>query len=285
MAVVNFVGAGRLGQTLARLIATKTSYTIGSVLNSSSKSTEEAVHWIGAGRAVASFEDLSPADLTFIATPDQLIAPTAAKLTRSHNFRDGSVVVHCSGALPAAVLHDENGAQFLAASAHPMHSFAEPSSSVLHFEGTYCTLEGAPGATRLLADLFTQLGAIPAMVDSAEKSRYHAAGVIASNYLVTLTYYATQNLELAGIPPNVAKGMVDSLMRGTLDNLSVSKSCAAALTGPLQRGDQETLRQHLCVLEGPSLELYKELAVATLPLTHHPPERQKEIATAMETEP
>ena len=116
-----------------------------------------------------SIEMLPEADITFITTPDHVIESTALRLLQSPNFRADSIMVHCSGALPASILeHDIKPC--LTASAHPMHSFADPGKSVATLAGSYCTLEGSNHAVAVLTGLFSQLGCHIAMVTAT--SRY-----------------------------------------------------------------------------------------------------------------
>ena len=105
---------------------------------------------------------------------------------------------------------------------------------------------------------------------SQEKTLYHAAAVIASNYTVTLAALASNVLVSQGIAPdaNTALRYLMPLIRGTVDNLQ-ELGLPDALTGPLARGDVGTVSRHLEGLEpcAPELaHLYRHLARLTLPL-------------------
>ncbi len=94
---------------------------------------------------------------------------------------------------------------------------------------------------------------------------YHAAAVFASNYLLALLAIAVRLLQDAGVPADDALPAILPLMRGTLDNVQ-HLGVPAALTGPVARGDTDTIRLHLARLSGEDRELYCALGRELLPL-------------------
>jgi predicted short-subunit dehydrogenase-like oxidoreductase (DUF2520 family) len=113
------------------------------------------------------------------------------------------------------------------------------------------------------------LGGTALHLSSGEKTLYHAAAVIASNYTVTLAALASDLLVRQGVAPdlNTALHYLMPLLRGTVDNLE-ALGLPEALTGPLARGDVGTVARHLEALEecAPELaHLYRHLARLTLP--------------------
>ena len=203
--IINMIGAGRLGKTIARLITENDAGVIQAVCNQTMASSIDACTFIGCGKPVSDISNaLPPADLTFITTSDGSIETAAMALANAHNLKPGSIVVHCSGALTSQALKALKAHNCPIASVHPMHSFASPDMSVMSFEGTYCAIEGDPAALLTIQSLFSAIGGITYPIHSDRKSLYHASGVMASNYLVTLCDQARQCLERAGVESNMA---------------------------------------------------------------------------------
>ncbi|MFC7782489.1 Rossmann-like and DUF2520 domain-containing protein [Legionella taurinensis] len=280
MAVINIIGAGRVGQTLAWLLSRQKGIEIGFVCNQTEASARAALQFIGQGKYCPAIEELPPADMTFITTPDSSIAAASAALSQS-DLKPGGIVVHCSGALTSNALDALRVKGCYTASIHPMRSFAKPALSVHEFSGTYCAVEGDVPAISALTDQLQALGAIVFAIDKTKKPLYHAAGVFASNYLVTLFSQALSCLSNAGIDETVAVGAVLNLMQGTLANLNHTQSPRASLTGPITRADTGTITNHLLALTGVLHELYSVLGKATLPLTTLSGEQKQAVMAAL----
>jgi predicted short-subunit dehydrogenase-like oxidoreductase (DUF2520 family) len=156
-----------------------------------------------------------------------------------------------SGATPLAAL-DPHVRRF---GLHPLQSFSK-SRGPEQLDGAWGAVtaetDDAREAARALADT---LGLRPFELDDANRAAYHAGAAVASNFLVTLRGAARSLLEAAGAPPDA----LDPLIRGVMDN-------GFELTGPIARGDWETVERHLAVIraERPELEpLYVTLAAET----------------------
>lgn len=283
--LINFIGCGKIGKTLAKLIQQNKVATIQDIVTTHPLSAQSAQIFIGAGTVCLEISNLRPADIYFIATPDQAIEPTLQNLLSQHILATGSIIAHFSGALSSEILAAARRHNCLVASIHPIKSFADPGDSVRSFSGTYCTLEGDVNALEKLASLFTKLGGKVFSIDPSKKALYHAATAFASNYLVALDFIATTLLTQATISKELAKEIVASLMQGALNNLK-TLSPQMALTGPLQRGDITTLRQHLDSLENSSfLAAYRELAKITLSFTTHKDEVKQSIEKLLTQQP
>lgn len=233
------IGAGKLGQTLGRLWTSRHTLQVQDVLTRSQASAQAAVAFIGAGRPVATFAELRRTDYWLIATPDDRIAAACAALAQTGLLDGGSIVFHCSGALPSSALQSaiERGAAV--ASIHPIRSFAAPEQVVRDFAGTWCGMEGDSNALEVLEPLFSAIGAQLVRIDPQAKIHYHAGAVFACNYLVTLLDVARQSYVRAGIAPELALQMMAPLLRETLENV-LKLGPEAALTGPVARGDMAT---------------------------------------------
>jgi predicted short-subunit dehydrogenase-like oxidoreductase (DUF2520 family) len=109
--------------------------------------------------------------------------------------------------------------------------------------------------------LARDIGMRPVVLDRQAKPRYHAAAAIASNYLVVLAAMAERLMVEAGVDAPTARHGIATLMDGTLANV---RAGGAALTGPIIRGDVETVRAHLAVLPPDLADSYRALGRAAL---------------------
>jgi len=184
-------------------------------------------------------------DLMLICVPDSAIAEVARSIP------PGPWVAHVSGATPLAAL-DPHTRRF---GMHPLQTLTT-SRGPEQLDGAWAAITGADAGARRHGEwLAGTLGLRPFVIEEDQRVLYHAGAAIASNYLVTLFRAASRAFERAGAPPEA----LVPLMRRTIDN-------DFELTGPISRGDWDTVRAHLAVLqkELPDLEpLYRVLADAT----------------------
>lgn len=136
------------------------------------------------------------------------------------------------------------------------------------FKGKECVAEGHTATLNLITQLFSALGTNIITVNTSQKPAYHAAAVIASNYLVTLAAKSTELLQQIGISQPLSRKIIDQLMHSSFANIQQAKTISDALTGPLARGDLSTVKLHLEALaNSDSLSLYKAVGLASLSLT------------------
>jgi predicted short-subunit dehydrogenase-like oxidoreductase (DUF2520 family) len=187
-----------------------------------------------------------PSALVFLTVPDGAIASVAAKLGVAGMAIPPSVAfVHMSGALELGILKSLR--RHPVGSFHPLQSFPEPRPPDA-FRGIVVAVDATTvSLRRSLNGLARDLGATPRRVEDQHRAVYHAAAVFASNYLVALLGEAVGLLEQAGWSEREATAALVRLSEGVL--LSVSRrGPTAALTGPIRRGDVETVQRHLSVL-------------------------------------
>lgn len=284
---VAIVGAGAMGRALALRLADR-GYPILAVL-SRTRSKAEALGR-AAGTPVASDRlfDLPPdARLVLICVGDDAIGEVAASLAGvQHPWRE-TVAAHLSGALPAAALDSlaREGAAVL--SFHPLQTISgEADARTL--DGAYVGLEGDPKGVATGTALAVGLGLRPVVLTPDDKPRYHLAATLAANFLVTLVGMVQEVLASLGLSPAAGFALVAPLLRGTLGNLD-HRSPEEALTGPVVRGDLETLQSHGRALRQHLPQLipaYAALTVETVRLAVRSgrldPARAEEVLTLMQ---
>jgi predicted short-subunit dehydrogenase-like oxidoreductase (DUF2520 family) len=179
--------------------------------------------------------------------PDSLVAEVATKLSAADATIPRSVAfVHASGALELGSLASLRG-RHPVGSFHPLRSFPEPGSPDA-FRGIVIAVDASSESLRrTLSRLARDLGARPKRVDDSQRAIYHAAAVFASNYVVALMAEAALLLEQSGWTEKEAvKGLVP-LAEGALTNIK-KRGPIRALTGPIRRGDAQTVTRHLAAL-------------------------------------
>ena len=265
---LSILGSGHVARTLGRLWHASGCVLLQDVLSRSADKAGAACAFIGGGRALTADAALAAADIYLIATPDDQIAACCAQLSASGRVVPGTVVFHCSGALPASALQAAIACGAAVASVHPIRSFALPEQVAASFAGTWCGMEGDARALAVVAPLFAAIGAQRIDIDPSAKTVYHAAAVFASNYLVTVLDVAVQAYARAGIPEKVALQIMEPLVRKTVDQV-FEAGTAAALSGPIARGDMATVERQAAAVHEWNEErglLYRQLAQITLEL-------------------
>lgn len=240
MKSLNIIGAGKVGKVLARNFQRQQVFVTQQVLNRSLASASDAVAWLGVGRAIDSISQLQPADVTMLSVSDDQITSVCEQLVDAGLLKAGSVIFHCSGAKASTELQLAQQAGVAVASVHPVRSFANVDLLAEQFAGTICSLEGDEAALAVLAPALQAIGAETVIIKADNKLLYHAGSVFASNYLVTLMEVALRTYQAAGIPADIAQKMAAPLARQTLENV-FAMGTRAALTGPIARGDMQTV--------------------------------------------
>ena len=291
---MNIIGTGKLGRTLAKLFSDAGLLTIGAIYNRNIQNSESAQAFIGAGHVTAHFKQLSntPADLWMIATPDDALSTCAKQLAElTHLSWQNTLVFHSSGLKTSTELAPLHKLGSAIASAHPAHSFASPERSLRSFCSTVCTLEGDDRAINTLAPLFNALGCKVTTLQPETKPLYHAATVMASNYLIALMAASETLLKKAGIEDNLASDILEPLMRQSLEN-GLQVGPVDALTGPIARGDITTLQAHITAIEAMAPDLlssYTSMGMQTLKLAQKKdslaPEKLAPIAKILSKQP
>jgi predicted short-subunit dehydrogenase-like oxidoreductase (DUF2520 family) len=264
--VIGVIGAGRVGQTLARGLH-RAGYPIAAVC---SRSPEPAVRLAAVvGAAVVSVPQDVPTqcDLTLLTVPDDALSGLAGTLAQVD--WTGRAAVHTSGAHSREVLAPLAARGALTGSLHPAYPFAAVETALRDLPGTTFALEAED--QRLvdwLGDIVSALKGTILRIPPGAKPLYHAALVIASNYTVTL-YAAAERLLLSlGADRAAVDGALNALVGATVLNLR-EQGIPDALTGPLARGDAGTVSAHAVALAGQDrllAQVYLDLARLTLPL-------------------
>jgi len=264
MLKLGFIGAGTVGTALAVRLNSK-GYPVIAVSSRSRTSTQKLAGVVNGCRAFNNNQAVADnAELVFITTPDDAIAPVISQI----RWHQGQSVVHCSGADSTDILQPakELGAQVGAF--HPLQTFASAQQAIENIPGSTFALEAEEPLLNTLKDMATALDGHWVELKANDKVLYHAAAVFACNYMVTLVKLATDLWQTFNVPPPQATQALLPLMRGTLHNIETI-GIPNCLTGPIARGDIGTINKHLDALKQTAphlLSTYRELGLQTIPI-------------------
>lgn len=202
-----------------------------------------------------------------ITVPDGAVGEVAVRLA-SLPLPSGIPVLHTSGVLGSAVLAPLRDRGVRVGSIHPLAAVSGPDAGVDRLRGAWFAVEGDPEALRLAGLITTAASGRAITLPTEGKALYHAAAVIASNYVVTLLAVAERLALRAGLPEPAARAALAELAAGAIANVAADGP-VRALTGPIARGDSATVERHIAELSGSDLTLYSVLARETLALAGH----------------
>ena len=214
-APVGVVGAGRLGSALA------------AALRAEGLSVEGP---LGRGEVPAGCGAI------LLCVPDAEIGTAAETVAGAAPY-----VGHVSGATPLTALGPAARAGAETFGMHPLQTFPPPPAAV-ELAGAGCAVAGStPGGLALARELALRLGMEPFEIDDEGRAAYHAAASMASNFLLALEGAAERVAGAAGLEREEARALLAPLVRATVENWT-ALGPERALTGPVARGDEGTVR-------------------------------------------
>ncbi len=221
----------------------------------------------GSTAGVAAFSSAPPdilleTDVVILAVRDGMINEVAQMLVGTGLINKKHVLLHCAGAASARELLSGVADRVAGiGTMHPLSAIADGKTAMRALKGTVFGVEGDEVGRTMATKLVVALGGITLPLDGSQMAAYHAAAALASNYVVAAIDAAAAVLASAGVAPDVAARALVPLAEGALRNVS-AHGTTGGLTGPVRRGDAETIQRHLEALRGrPELaEIYRALA-------------------------
>lgn len=207
----------------------------------------------------------SPTGAVFLAVPDAVVPEVAQALAALGAAPDGCAAFHLSGVLSTEVLAPLHARGYAVGSFHPLQAIAHPVTGAERLPGSWIAVTGAPAAAAVARRLAASVGSPVLAVPEARRPQYHAAAVLASNFLPPVLDAACRLLGLAGVAHDEALAALLPLVRGTLENIA-ERGVEGAVTGPVPRGDVETVDLHLRALDPSDRRLYAILGLELLRL-------------------
>lgn len=209
-------------------------------------------------KAFADINELAAqSDLLFLTVPDDEIASVYKRI--SADALKNTVVCHCSGSLTAKDVfgEDDGTAGLYKISLHPLCA-VDSVEGYRDFDKVYFFMEGNSNITENIKKFLTDLGLKVRIINSEIKVKYHLAASVVSNQVVALVNEGVEILGQCGFSREESLKALSPLILGNVEHI-LDKGPVQALTGPVQRGDVNTLNRHML-----SLDSYSDRLLYTL---------------------
>ena len=260
---IGIIGAGKVGTTLGRYLSMH-GKDVGGFYSRTRESADEAATFVGTGTYATQHELIQDNDIIFITTPDGVIAHVWEALLKEN--LDHHIICHFSGSLSSHVFSGREEAGALGISMHPMYAFSDKFHSYEQFHTAYLTLEGDPEAVTVMKPMWEELGHHVLTLKAQDKIKYHAAAAMASNEMLGLMQASLDVLSECGFSEEDSMALLTPLVQGNIASM-LEKGCVNALTGPVERGDAQTIEKHLQALEGSEAgKIYQSLGCTMVEL-------------------
>jgi len=260
---VGVIGAGRVGTALA-IAMRRAGHRIAAASAVSSASRERVDRYLSGTPVLQPAEVIATADLVLLTVPDDALPGLVRGLAATGAPLAGRMLAHTSGRHGLAVLEPATGLGALPLALHPVMTFTGRADDADRLAGISFGVT-APTVLRPAAEvLVMEMGGEPVFIAEADRGLYHAALAGAANHLVTQVVQAEDLLTRAGVAQPAR--MLGPLLSAALDN--ALRLGDAGLTGPVARGDAETVAGHVDALRADAPEaLPAYLALARLTAT------------------
>lgn len=265
---IGFVGAGKVGFSLGKYMTERNVCVSGyySLHPDSALLASEFTHT----QQFLRIEDLIRAsDAVFLTVPDGAITSVWNSLKRFN--LQGKFICHCSGSLSSAIFSGIDRTGAFGYSIHPLFAVNDRLQSYKELSHAFFTIEGPEEHIQLWEKMFTGFGNSVRIISAENKTLYHASAVCVSNLVIGLYETAVRLLSSCGFDPDEAQEALQPLFIHNAQALAM-QGCEAALTGPVERADISTIKNHLNVLSGNEREIYIRLSevLADIAKRKHP---------------
>jgi len=262
---IGFIGAGKVGKALG-LYFSSHGLNVSGYYSRTYESARDAAELTSSTTfdSIKSLADSS--DIIFITVPDQALAEIDCEAASViGELKTETCFIQASGAFSSDILSELRKAGCEVGSMHPLMSFGDPSASAEGINGIWFTIEGTDKAVSFAGSLMEKTGGKYFLIKAEDKPLYHAGASVVSNFLVTLLDRGIRLFEATGMDRDDVLHAILPLIDATISNIR-KKGTIGALTGPIVRGDYDTVRVHLKAIgeRMPSeLEFYRAMALKT----------------------
>jgi predicted short-subunit dehydrogenase-like oxidoreductase (DUF2520 family) len=256
------LGPGRVGTAVAMQLA-RAGYEVASVAGRGRDALTRFTDRVPSARVETAEKAAADADLVLLTVPDDELTPLVRALAAADAVAEGSRWVHTSGGHGTGELEPARRAGAAVAACHPAQTFPDPDTGFANLPGAAWAVSAREADLGWARVLVTDLRGTPYTVPDRSRTLYHAGLAVGSNASATVVTMARDLLLGAGVDDPAA-------FLGPLATTSVAGAAergAAALTGPVRRGDTGTVARHVAELRETmpeTVSVYLELARATL---------------------
>lgn len=253
---IGFIGAGKAGFSIGKYL-TERGITLSGYYNHHPESAKEAADFTGSYAYDSKDQLVADSDMLFLTVPDRAILPVWEEI-KSPGIQN-KIICHFSGVHSSEIFSGIRDLGAFGYSIHPLFAFHDRYTSYKGLSETFFTIEGDPARLDQIRALFAQTGNRFAVINADCKMRYHAAAAIVSNLTVGLAAMGIGLLEECGFRADDAQEALAPLIRNNAANIAQAGP-VAALTGPIERNDTETVRAHLSCLNEAQQKVYRSVS-------------------------
>ncbi|MBE5923451.1 MAG: DUF2520 domain-containing protein [Lachnospiraceae bacterium] len=251
---VGFIGAGKAGCSLGKYLSLSNNVTV----TGYNSLIEEEAKWAAAFTKTEMYntsnEVVAASDSIIISTPDGAIREVWDSLDKA--MIKGRIVCHLSGSLSSDVFSGIENFGGYPISIHPLFAFSDKESVYKQLNNVCFTLEGHPFAVSAWKKMLETCGNEVVTIEKEKKPLYHAAASVLSNHVVAILDTGYKMLMDCGFSDEQARQYTEMLVMKNVAHV-VEDGTVAALTGPIERNDIETVRKHIASLDDDKKQLYK----------------------------
>jgi predicted short-subunit dehydrogenase-like oxidoreductase (DUF2520 family) len=240
MARIGVVGAGRVGAVLSAALR-RAGHEVVATAGESAASRERIAALLPGVRVAKPTTVARACDLLLLTVPDDMLENVVTQLVGAGAIRSGQVVCHTSGRHGLAVLETAAAVGARTIAMHPAMTFTGTDLDLDRLRGCVFGMTAGEGEREYAESLVADLGGIAMWVPEEKRTLYHAGLAHGANHLVTLVAQAMELLAASGAEDPAAT--LRPLLTAALDNALAQGD--AALTGPIVRGDVNTVSAHL----------------------------------------
>lgn len=260
---IGIIGAGRVGFSIGRFLHDNGNHIVG-YYDSDIQNAADAAKFTGTDCFSEIDKPVALSDTLFITTPDSIIS-TVWDCIKEMPV-ENKIICHFSGSLSSDVFSGAAGLGAKACSVHPLLAFSDKYSSYKSLKNAFFTAEGDSDAVSAIEEMLCSAGCSVRHIDKSSKSLYHTAASFLSNHMVALLDVGYSLLQQCGFSRNDAIKATSSLVKENVRNV-LDSDCVNALTGPVERGDTQTVEKHLQSLDSSDRLVYLALANRLLKLS------------------
>lgn len=259
---IGIIGAGRAGCSIGKYITVNSDLdTLTGFYNRSHQKAVEAADFCNTTAFDTLEELVSASNTLFITVNDSQIKNVWDCIDK--NSLENKIICHFSGSISSDVFADAESYGAYVGSVHPVYAFNNRFDSYKNMNGIVFTIEGHPIFLDKISELFSYNGNRVCFINKNKKPLYHAAASMASNHLLGLLNMSVEILQECGFSKKEAYRFLKPLMLNNL-NSAFDTDVEGALTGPIERGDLDTVIHHLEVLDDHQRAIYKALGLEIL---------------------
>lgn len=258
---IGIIGAGKVGISLGYVLL-KEGFEVVAVSDKEELAIKKAYDYLGSKKDILVTEDnsdvLKSADIVLLAVQDRTIKDIVHELYKMSERLEDKVIAHTCGSIPSHILKplDEKGAML--GVFHPLQTFPDIESAIEVIPETYFFIEAEGKGADILKYIAESIGKSSVMIKPEHMVLYHLSAVFVCNLLCALLYTGENIMNKIGIDLNP----FFPIIRATLKNIE-EKGPLFSLTGPIVRGDIDTILAHLDALKDEEnlKTIYKDLSM------------------------